>query len=201
MLKINSNPLLTASSRSAVNLTKLAAATTLKRNRGAFKRELRDARRMATAVEAIAGFDRATEIFGFTRGQFSLLHLIQAAMLHTGPAHVSLSTWTAAAKDIDALAAMRARGDIVGLRMLVDLSMSRREPAEYNQARDKLGAACLRSTQTHCKFALLENAEWKLVIRTSMNLNQNPRNENFTLAHDPELAAFLNRILDEVWAQ
>ena len=34
-----------------------------------------------------------------------------------------------------------------------------------------------------------------------MNLNMNPPFEDFTLAHDPEVADFLTRILDEIWAK
>ena len=34
-----------------------------------------------------------------------------------------------------------------------------------------------------------------------MNLNMNPRCEDFTLGHDPELAGFLNTILDELFAK
>jgi hypothetical protein len=34
-----------------------------------------------------------------------------------------------------------------------------------------------------------------------MNLNMNPRTEDFLIGHDPELAEFLNRILDEIWAK
>ena len=69
------------------------------------------------------------------------------------------------------------------------------------QMREKLGRENIRVAQTHSKFAVFQNAEWKVVLRSSMNLNMNPRNEDFTVAHDPELADFLNRILDEVWAK
>ena len=33
-----------------------------------------------------------------------------------------------------------------------------------------------------------------------MNLNENPRLEDFTLAHDPELAGFLIGAMDDLWA-
>ena len=152
-------------------------------------------------MAAIAGLGHDNEIYGFTKGQFSLLQLLQAVFLVTGPAHLSLSTWTAASNEIEALAAMRARGDMVGIRLLIDFSMARREPAMTAQMREKLGRDNIRVCQTHSKFAVFQNAEWKVVLRSSMNLNMNPRNEDFTVAHDPELAAFLNRILDEVWAK
>jgi hypothetical protein len=199
-LKITQNSLFQDTSK-AVDLARLAAPQTLRRKRGEKKREVRDQRKTATAVEAIAGLNHDNEIYGFTKGQFSLLNLLQAVFLVTGPAHLSLSTWTAAAHEIESLAAMQARGDIVGIRLLIDFSMARREPAMTAQMRDKLGRDNIRVAQTHSKFCVFQNAEWKVVLRSSMNLNMNPRNEDYTIAHDPELAAFLNRILDEVWAK
>lgn len=200
MLKLNQNSLFTDPSK-AVDLTRLAAASTLRRKRSDRKREVRDLRKTETALEAIAGFDHEIEIYGFTKGQFSLLNLIQAVFLYTGPAHLSLSTWTAASHEIESLAAMEARGDIVGQRLLIDFSMARREPAMTAQMRTKLGQQNIRVAQTHSKFCVFQNADWKVVLRSSMNLNMNPRNEDFTLAHDPELATFLNTILDEIWAK
>ena len=109
------------------------------------------------------------------------MQLLQAVFLVTGPAHLSLSTWTAASNEIEALAAMRARGDMVGIRLLIDFSMARREPAMTAQMREKLGRDNIRVCQTHSKFAVFQNAEWKVVLRSSMNLNMNPRNEDLPL--------------------
>jgi hypothetical protein len=96
---------------------------------------------------------------------------------------------------------MQARGEILGLRLLIDFSMARREPSQTAQMREKLGRGNIRVAATHSKFALFQNADWKVCLRTSMNLNTNPRNEDFLVGHDPELTAFLNGILDEVWAK
>ena len=154
---------------------------------------------MAT-IEAIAGLDRETEIFGFTKGQFSLLDLLAALFEVTGPAHLSISTWTAATYEIQSLAAMLQRGDILGSRWLIDFSMARREPAITAQLREVFGRDAIRVAQNHAKWCILQNADWRLVLRSSMNLNMNPRFEDFQVAHDPELAAFLNSILDQIWA-
>lgn len=163
------------------------------------KRELRDLRKGQAATEAIAGLDHDCEIFGFTKGQFSLLDLLGAVLKITGPVHLSLSTWTAAAFEIQTLGTWLARGDLLGVRMLIDFSMARREPAMTSQLRDTIGRDSVRVAQTHAKFAVFQNPEWKVVLRSSMNLNMNPRYEDFQIAHDPELANFLNNILDAIW--
>ena len=132
-------------------------------------------------MAAIAGLGHDNEIYGFTKGQFSLLQLLQAVFLITGPAHLSLSTWTAASNEIEALAAMRARGDMVGHpaadRLQHGTPGARDDRADAREARAGQHPRC----QTHSKFAVFQNAEWKVVLRSSMNLNMNPRNEDFTL--------------------
>jgi hypothetical protein len=79
--------------------------------------------------------------------------------------------------------------------------MARRETAITSQLREAFGHENIRVAANHAKWCLFQNAEWRLVLRSSMNLNMNPRFEDFQIAHDPELAAFLNAILDEIWAK
>jgi hypothetical protein len=200
MLKPSPNPILVQTDR-AVRLDALKSPATHRRKLLTAKRELRDLRQKQTAAEAIRGLDHEHEIFGFTKGQFSLLDLIGACLDVTGPAHLSISTWTAAPHEIQSLAAMLQRGAITGTRWLIDFSMARRDPAATSQLWAAFGRNNVRVAQNHAKFFVLQNATWKLVCRSSMNLNMNPRYEDFQVAHDPELADFLNRLLDEVWAK
>jgi hypothetical protein len=68
--------------------------------------------------------------------------------------------------------------------------------------RDVFGDDSIRVAKNHSKFFLLDTPGpdgWKIVCRTSMNLNFNPRFENFQIAHDPELFDFHAAILDSVW--
>ncbi len=200
MLQRTENPLLIQTDR-AVRLDALKSPSTHRRKLQTAKRELRDLRQRQTAAEAIAGLDKETEIFGFTKGQFSLLDLIGACLDVTGPGHLSISTWTAAPHEIQSLAAMLQRGTVTGTRWLIDFSMARRDPAATSQLWAAFGRDNVRVAQNHAKFFVLQNPAWKLVCRSSMNLNMNPRYEDFQIAHDVELAAFLNRLLDEIWAK
>jgi hypothetical protein len=198
MLKPSENPLFVQTDR-AVRLDTLKSPAVHRRKLRTARRELRDLRQKQTAAEAIAGLDRESEIFGFTKGQFSLLDLIGACLDVTGTAHLSISTWTAAPHEIQSLAAMLQRGTITGTRWLIDFSMARRDPAATSQLWAAFGRDNVRVAQSHAKFFVLQNPAWKLVCRSSMNLNMNPRFEDFHVAHDPDLATFLNRILDEIW--
>jgi len=155
--------------------------------------------RKQNAIEAVSGLDHETEIFGFTKGQFSLMDLMKAILERTGPADVSLSTWTANRQEAIELTAMHKAGIIRTMKWLVDLTFVRRDPEAAHAVRQAFGVEAIRVANVHSKFCLFGNNAWRLVLRGSFNLNMNPRTEDFTLAHDPELYGFIEDMLARVW--
>lgn len=156
--------------------------------------------RQESAAEAVATLERdGMELFGLTRGQFSLADLLVAILDKTGPAALSISTWTAAHADVQRMMALLESGAITGCRFLVDQTFVRRVPALAAQIRRLFGDDAVRITKTHAKFCTVVNDGWQVAIRSSMNLNQNPRLESFQLGHDPELCQFLKAALDDIW--
>ena len=198
-LTLTANPLLGNDAVQTVEIDRLESPMTISRPTGQSKRELRDLRRRQSAVDAIAGLRPGLEIYGFTKGQFSMLDLIVALLEKTGPADVVLSTWTAARHEILTLDKLVKTGVLKSMRWLVDFTFARRDPQAANQIRMTFGVDAIRVAQTHAKFCLFTNDDWQIALRTSMNLNMNPRFEDFTIAHDPELATFLTKIIDEIW--
>jgi hypothetical protein len=198
-MKSHQNPLFEAEREPHADLTQIDRPTVFVTRRTRTKREIRDARRLDTAAEALADFDRDTQIHGLTKGQFSLLDVLTAIIQKTGPAHLDISTWTAAKTDVATVCNWLNSGAIESSRWLVDLTFQRRTPEVADQIRRLFGPDAIRVAQNHCKLSLLGNAEWAIVIQTSMNLNFNPRFENFTVAHDPALHAFYTDIFDHVW--
>jgi hypothetical protein len=193
------NPILTAQTDPVADLEAIRQAhIVLRRQR---YRDIRDLRRKQTAVEAVAGLDLdGRETYGLTKGQFSFVDLIEAILARTGPAALELSTWTAAGTNVTTAIGMIESGRITRARWLVDASFVRRCPQLAARLRAAFGNDSIRVTRTHAKFAVVHNATWQVVCRTSMNLNENPRLEDFTLAHDPELAGFIIGNLDNLWA-
>lgn len=158
--------------------------------------------RQQSAAEAVVELERdGMELFGLTRGQFSLADLLVAILDKTGPASLSISTWTAAAADIQRMMELLESGQISSCRWLVDQTFVRRVPALAAQIRKLFGDDALRVTKTHAKFCTVVNNGWQVAIRSSMNLNQNPRLESFQVGHDPELCTFLTRALDDIWSR
>ena len=164
------------------------------------KREIMDLRRIQSATEAVSGLERdGMELFGLTKGQFSLTDMIEAILEKTGPADLSISTWTAANGDVTRMLELLSSGAIRSCRWMVDLTFMRRCPQLTAEIRAKFGADAIRVTKTHAKFCTITNDDWQIALRSSMNLNQNPRMESFQVGHDPVLCQFLSEVLDDVW--
>ena len=164
-------------------------------------RELRQLTNGENAWQAIAGLEDGGAVFGLTKGSFSLIDLIRALLDLTGPAALTVSTWTAAKKEIDDAADLLRDGRITGLRWLVDYSFPRRQPAYCDALRERFGDDAIRVTKNHAKFAIVDNGSARYVLRTSMNLNKNARLEYFEVEDSPELADLLGGVVDEVFRE
>ena len=158
--------------------------------------------KVASARDTIAGFGRDMDVAGLTFGQFSLIDLIQAALEITGPADVTISTWSAGFYDIDAAERFRANGLMRSVRFVMDAASMKKGQASVHDIADLFGKDAIRTTRTHAKFALVRNDDWDVVITSSMNLNLNPRCEQFEMTDDAErcgmFAAFADALFEEL---
>lgn len=153
----------------------------------------------AGCAETVGPIARGCEIYGLTMGQWSLIDLIEHVLAATGPADVVLSTWTAANADIGFANALFKNGSIKSLRFIVDFSFPSRQPAYCAALREAFGDEAIRVTKNHAKFVLIRNRKWNVVIRTSMNLNENRRLENFEVSDCKPMAAWLQEVVDELF--
>lgn len=151
------------------------------------------------AAQAIGTLEHGCEIFGLTKGQFSISDVIQHCLTQTGPATVDIATWTAALGDIKRAENLLRDGRITRIRFMVDPSFKSRKPEFCKALVETFGDGCIRTVNSHAKFAIIRNSAWNLAIRTSMNLNPNPRLENFEISDDPALADFFTSIVDQVF--
>lgn len=181
-----------------VDLTKLKANSVFVQKLNT-KVQMRDLRRKQTAAESIAGFDKDVEIFGFTKGQFSLADLADAVIAKIGKCEMTISTWTAANTDITKIMELIESGSITSAKWLIDISLQRRFPQLAMRIKEVFGEDAIRIAKNHAKFMILKNDQWQVVIRTSMNLNFNPRFEDFTIQNSPALCNFMETIIDEIW--
>ena len=153
----------------------------------------------ATAADMIGPIEPRCEIFGLTGGQFSFIDMMEHVLNCIGPAHCIVSTWTAAYASIER--AMRFCDDtrLLSCRWLVDRSFMARKPELCKHLRDTFGDDCIRTASSHAKFMLLWNDKWSIAMRTSMNLNQNPRIEDFEISDDPDLLEYMRKLCEAVF--
>lgn len=176
-------------------------AECLKRTRNTLKgREVRRTLCARNVAEAVGEIEHGCEIYGLTKGSWSLIDLIEHVLSYTGPAAVTLSTWTAANADIGFALRLLANGALTSLRFVVDFSFPSRQPAYCAALREAFGDDAIRITKNHAKFVLIRNAEWNIVLRTSMNLNENRRLESWECSDCLQLAGWLQEIVDELFS-
>jgi hypothetical protein len=197
-MKTTQNPLLFEKHDPAFPLEDITSPT-IKVTKNKHKRDIRDLRRKETAAEAIKGLDYETEIYGFTKGQFSVIDIIEAVLEHIGHANLTVSTWTASTADVTSVVEFVQNKRCSQSRWLVDYTFQQRSPELAKRIRDVFGADSIRVGKNHSKFFMLRNAEWDIICMTSMNLNFNPRFENFMIRNDPDMCDFHQAIFDEIW--
>lgn len=155
--------------------------------------------RAKTAREAVGDIYPGCDIYGLTKGQFDLRYLLLEVIKQTGPVALTISTWTAAAGDVEEVARWRNEGLITSVRWVMDYSFQRREPKESLAIREAFGIDSLRVTKNHAKFYTMVNDRWNIAVRTSANLNMNPRCEDFNVVDDPRVVAFLLEFVDAIF--
>lgn len=193
------NPLFNDAEDPSVDLSGLKSETVYN-SRRENKRKFKKLLSKQNAADAIIGFSREVDVFGFTKGQFSLIELIEEAIKKTGPAHLTISTWTAKTADLRDVLTFLDKGHILSARFLIDYSFQRRQPEVAQAIRNKFGAGSVKVSQNHAKFFMLENKDgWNVVCKTSMNLNTNPRFEDFDLSNDLGLFEFMKTMVDEIF--
>ena len=157
--------------------------------------------KVANARDTIAGFGPGVDVVGLTHGQFSLLDLIQATLDITGPARVDIATWSAGLYDVDAARRFVDDGRITEVRFVMDSAAEKRGQAAAVDIGDLFGRDTIRTTRSHAKFALIGNSSWSVVITSSMNLNLNPRVEQFEMTDDADRHSFFAAWVDELFAE
>jgi hypothetical protein len=171
-----------------------------KSHRKTAKREIRVAKK-SSASDAIGKIEKNTDTFILTYGQFSLIDALCVILDQTGPADVSISTWTAADAHLERSAALMESARIKSLKMIIDRSFETRQPKYCRHMRKVFGPECIRAIRTHAKFMLIRSETHNIVVRTSMNLNENPRLENIEISEDSDFADFFQKIVDDVFSE
>ena len=139
-----------------------------------------------TAADCIGTIEPGTALFAVTRGQFSMIDAILACLDQTGPADVSLWTWTVAEYEIECMDRLRKDGRARSGRLIIDAGARDKNAGLIRQWQGRFGADSVRYVVNHAKIATIESDKFRLLLRGSMNLNFNPRFEQFDLTEGGE---------------
>ena len=152
-----------------------------------------------SAQDCIGELTPNCSIIGVTKGQFSLLDLIRAVSGQIGPASLTVSTWSTGIRDAQNVGMLIDKGAFTSVSLCLDRSFAGRQPKYLPTVIDAWGVDNIRMTRNHSKFFMLRNDKWNFCCRSSMNLNRNPRLEQFDLDDSPELCDFFQGIVDEIF--
>lgn len=140
--------------------------------------------------ECLSSFSKECRILGLTRGQFSLIDLIRSILNKTGKANVIVTTWSAGIKDAHQIEWMVNNDLINDFKIITDHSYATRQKKYAAALDDLFGKENIRTSEIHAKFTLIWNEQFKVCIRTSMNLNANKTCENFEIDEDSDIFDF-----------
>ena len=154
---------------------------------------------LKNAEECIGTLEPGYRMVGITKGQFSLIDIVKALVAQTGPADLIVCTWSIGIRDAENVDWLLSQNLLRSFRLLVDRSFQLVNAKNAGVVRAKFGTDFIRSSNVHAKFFLLGNERWKLVCRSSMNLNRNPRFEQFDIDDDAGLFSFFENFVSEVW--
>ena len=148
------------------------------------------------AVTAANALQHGGRVIGLTMGQFSMLDLLGALLDKTGPADVRLSTWTVGIRDAHNAGWMLDHGKMRSFQLFVDKSFPTRQAAYCSAVVRIFGDRAINASDIHAKVATITNKRWSIAVRASMNLNNNPRCEQYDIDDDAQICGFFGAHFD-----
>lgn len=151
-----------------------------------------------TAAETIGTIEPGHALFAITRGQFSMIDAILVCLDQSGPAAISVWTWTIAEYEIECFERLRIDKRITAGTMVIDKSARTKNMGLIAQWKSTFGPDSVRYVVNHAKIATVQSEKFKILLRGSMNLNFNPRFEQFDLTEGCQGFDLVKRIESEL---
>jgi hypothetical protein len=135
-----------------------------------------------SAAETIGTIERGMSLFAITRGQWSMIDAVLHVLDQVGTAAVSLWTWTVAEYEVQVLTRLRIDQRISAGRLVIDHGARNKNAEIIADWKKQFGPESVRYVVNHAKIATVESVSGlKFLLRGSMNLNFNPRFEQFDI--------------------
>ena len=144
-------------------------------------RRIRAIESFKTAAECIGEIEKGMALFAITRGQFSMIDAIKVAVEAAAPCIISIWTWTVADYEVQCLKTLQHDSRITGGRLVIDAGARVKNAEIIADWKRTFGPESVRYVKNHAKIATVEGNGLRLLLRGSMNLNFNPRFEQFDM--------------------
>ena len=133
------------------------------------------------AAETIGKLEHGMSLFAVTRGQFSMIDIINYLVVELGQAGVSVWTWVVADYEVEVMTALIDNRKLTEGILIVDYSAGKRNPSIIDGWQSKFGPESVKICKNHAKIIRVWNDDFHFRVGGSMNLNYNPRFEQFDL--------------------
>lgn len=153
----------------------------------------------ANAAETIGECTAGISLFAITRGQWSMIDAVLHCLDQVGRSKVSLWTWTVAEYEVQVLTRLRIDERITEGRLVIDHGARVKNSAIIADWKNQFGAGSVRYVINHAKIATVESESGlRFLLRGSMNLNYNPRFEQFDITEGGPEFDLVREIEDEL---
>jgi len=161
-------------------------------------REIRHALYNENAKKAIGKIEPNINLYCLTKGQFSIINIIEHIVREIGVCGVVIATWTAANYDIRKVNTLKENKLINKIDFILDRSARTKVGGDNFKVFEELFEGHIHITNSHAKFVLIRNEKFNIVVRTSMNLNENKRLENFEISDDKAFYDYMIEICKDI---
>ncbi len=151
------------------------------------------------AAECLGKCGPGMSLFAITRGQWSMIDAILHVLDEVGPASLSVWTWTVAEYEVEVLTRLRDDRRLTGGRLIIDAGARLKNHQIISGWQAAYGPDSVRYVVNHAKLARIETASGlRFLLRGSMNLNFNPRFEQFDITEGGPEFDLIKGIEDEL---
>lgn len=153
----------------------------------------------ANAAETIGECSAGMSLFAITRGQWSMIDAVLHCLDQVGRSKVSLWTWTVAEYEVQVLTRLRVDDRVTDGRLVIDHGARVKNSAIIADWKRQFGGESVRYVINHAKIATVESESGlRFLLRGSMNLNFNPRFEQFDISEGGPEFDLVREIEDEL---
>ena len=151
-----------------------------------------------TASECIGEITPNMGLFAMTRGQFSMVDAIFSCLDQAGPSEITVWTWTVAEYEMECMDKLMRDGRVTKGTLIIDAGARGKNRGLLAMWQKTFGKDSVRYVVNHAKIATIKSEKFSLLLRGSMNLNFNPRFEQFDITEGGEDFELVHQIESEL---